>query len=463
MGRRHGPGKHVILTVGTDCAIGKMTVALELRRAAVEAGLRGVFVPTGQTGIMIEGWGVSVDRVIADFINGTAEWLVEQAEARGDWIFVEGQGSLDHPAYSAVTLGLVHGTTPHAMVLVHQPGRSGHFGWEKTTGVASPTLSLQDNIRLYESVANAVAPSRVAAIALNTGLLDRAPGARRDRAGRGRDRPARRRPLPLRPPAAVRRAARDARRRPTMTFSLDTELLHLPFRDPFRIARNEDADASQTVLTMLQQDGASGTGECFPVPYYGETVETTMAVLPLLLDALDALGPLPQDRGEVLSWLERSSVLMTDVLGNHGGAKGGLDMALHDLAGKALGLPVWQLLGTSDRLPPTDYSLGIDDPATVAERARRVAHFPALEDQGRWARGHRDAGSGARGLQWTAASRRQHRLAATAGGGAHPRARPPGRGAGRAALQGTHAAGAALAAGALQPAHHGRRISRLRG
>ena len=172
MGRSHGLGKRVILTVGTDCAIGKMTVALELRRAAVEAGLSAAFVATGQTGIMIEGWGVSVDRVISDFINGTAEWLVEQAEERADWIFVEGQGSLDHPAYSAVTLGLVHGTTPHAMVLVHQPGRSGHFGWEKNTGVASPTLSLQDNIALYELVANAVAPSRVAAIALNTALLD---------------------------------------------------------------------------------------------------------------------------------------------------------------------------------------------------------------------------------------------------------------------------------------------------
>ncbi len=171
MGRKHGPGKHVILTVGTDCAIGKMTVALELRRAAQAAGLSTAFVPTGQTGIMIEGWGVSVDRVISDFINGTAEWLVEQAEQMGDWIFVEGQGSLDHPAYSAVTLGLVHGTTPHAMVLVHQPGRSGHFGWEQNTGVASPTLSLADNIRLYELVANAVAPSRVAAIALNTALL----------------------------------------------------------------------------------------------------------------------------------------------------------------------------------------------------------------------------------------------------------------------------------------------------
>jgi uncharacterized NAD-dependent epimerase/dehydratase family protein len=171
MGRKHGPGKHVILLVGTDCAIGKMTVALELRRAAREAGLSTAFVPTGQTGIMIEGWGVSVDRVISDFINGTAEWLVEQAEDMGDWIFVEGQGSIDHPAYSAVTLGLVHGATPEAMVLVHQPGRTGHLGWEQNTGMASPTLSLADNIRLYESVANAVAPSKVAAIALNTALL----------------------------------------------------------------------------------------------------------------------------------------------------------------------------------------------------------------------------------------------------------------------------------------------------
>ena len=170
-GRLHRPGKHVVLLVGTDCAIGKMTVALELRRAALEAGLSAAFVATGQTGIMIEGWGVAVDRVISDFINGTAEWLVEQAEEMGDWIFVEGQGSLDHPAYSAVTMGLVHGTTPHAMVLVHQPGRTGHHGWEQTTGNPSPIASLTDNIRLYELVANAVAPSRVAAIALNTSLL----------------------------------------------------------------------------------------------------------------------------------------------------------------------------------------------------------------------------------------------------------------------------------------------------
>jgi L-alanine-DL-glutamate epimerase-like enolase superfamily enzyme len=115
------------------------------------------------------------------------------------------------------------------------------------------------------------------------------------------------------------------------------------------------------------------------VPYYGETVETTEVVLPRLLGALDELGPLPADRGAVLAWLDRSAGLMAEVLGNHGGAKMGLDTALHDMAGKALGLPVWELIGTSDQLPPTDYSLGIDDPATVAERARRVAHFPALK------------------------------------------------------------------------------------
>lgn len=164
-----------------------------------------------------------------------------------------------------------------------------------------------------------------------------------------------------------------------MTLTMQTEILDLPFRDPFRIARTEDAEAAHTVLVELDLDGATGHGECFPVPYYGETLETTAAVLPRLRDALHALEPLPADRKTMLAWLERSTLLMGDALGNHGGAKGGLDMALHDMAGKALGLPVWQLIGTSDQLPPTDYSLGLDEPEIVAARARRVAHFPALK------------------------------------------------------------------------------------
>src|SRR6188508_2890844 len=82
VGRLHASGKRVLLTVGTDCAIGKMSVALELRRAAVAAGRSASFVATGQTGIMIEGWGVAIDRVISDFVQGTGEWLSEEAERR---------------------------------------------------------------------------------------------------------------------------------------------------------------------------------------------------------------------------------------------------------------------------------------------------------------------------------------------------------------------------------------------
>ncbi len=170
VGRPHRPGKRVILTVGTDCAIGKMSVALELRRSAVQAGTSAVFVPTGQTGMMIEGWGVAVDRVVSDFVQGTGEWLMEEAESRGDWIIVEGQGSLDHPAYSSVTLGLIHGTTPHAMVLVHKPGLAEH-DWDHLPEVSFPIAALKPFIDVHERVAGLVAPSRVVAIAVNTSLI----------------------------------------------------------------------------------------------------------------------------------------------------------------------------------------------------------------------------------------------------------------------------------------------------
>jgi uncharacterized NAD-dependent epimerase/dehydratase family protein len=170
VGRRHGDGKHVILTVGTDCAIGKMSVALELRKAALVAGDAAVFVPTGQTGMMIEGWGVAVDRVISDFVQGTVEWLVEEAEAKGDWIIVEGQGSLDHPAYSSVTLGLIHGSTPEAMVMVHKPGQAEH-DFDHLPEASFPIARLPEFIRLHETVAGLVAPSKVVAIALNTSLI----------------------------------------------------------------------------------------------------------------------------------------------------------------------------------------------------------------------------------------------------------------------------------------------------
>ncbi len=178
VGRRHGPGKRVILTVGTDCAIGKMSVALELAAAGRRAGRNALMVPTGQTGQMIEGWGVAVDRVISDFENGTVEWLVEEGEARGDWLIVEGQGSLDHPAYSAVTLGLIHGATPHAMVMVHKPGLEEH-DFDHLPEASFPIASLPGFIDLHERVAGLVAPSRVVAVALNTSLIPDDAAARR--------------------------------------------------------------------------------------------------------------------------------------------------------------------------------------------------------------------------------------------------------------------------------------------
>jgi uncharacterized NAD-dependent epimerase/dehydratase family protein len=169
VGRRHGHGKRVILTVGSDCAIGKMSVSLELRRAAVAAGDSASFVATGQTGMMIEGWGVAVDRLISDFAQGTVEWLVEQGEGLGDWVMVEGQGSLDHPAYSSVTLSLIHGATPQAMVMVHKPGLAEH-DFDHLPEASFPIARLPGFIALHEQVAGLVAPSKVVAVALNTSL-----------------------------------------------------------------------------------------------------------------------------------------------------------------------------------------------------------------------------------------------------------------------------------------------------
>ena len=178
VGRPHSPGKRVILTVGTDCAIGKMSVALELRKSGLAQGDRLAFVPTGQTGMMIDGWGYAVDRVISDFVQGTVEWMVEEAEDKGDWILVEGQGSLDHPAYSSVTLGLIHGSTPHAMVMVHKPGLATH-DFDHRPDVSFPIAKLPGFIALHEQVAGLVAPSKVVAMALNTSLIPSDDDARR--------------------------------------------------------------------------------------------------------------------------------------------------------------------------------------------------------------------------------------------------------------------------------------------
>jgi uncharacterized NAD-dependent epimerase/dehydratase family protein len=158
----HRPGSHVITFVGSDCAVGKMTAALEVRNAARAVGLSAGFVATGQTGIMLEGDGIAIDRVIGDFMSGAMERLVLRAAERFDWVFVEGQGSLLHPAYSGVTLALIHGSAPDAMILVHPPGLTAIDSYP----VAIPSLTRL--VQIYEEAAGWTKPARVAAIALNT-------------------------------------------------------------------------------------------------------------------------------------------------------------------------------------------------------------------------------------------------------------------------------------------------------
>jgi uncharacterized NAD-dependent epimerase/dehydratase family protein len=126
----HRPGSHTILIVGSDCAVGKMTTALELDIEARGRSLSSAFVATGQTGIMISGNGLPVDRIISDFIAGMVEQMVLDFTQTHDWVFVEGQGALNHPGYSPVTLGLVHGSNPDAMIFCHKVGATTIEGYE---------------------------------------------------------------------------------------------------------------------------------------------------------------------------------------------------------------------------------------------------------------------------------------------------------------------------------------------
>jgi uncharacterized NAD-dependent epimerase/dehydratase family protein len=158
----------IVLTVGSDCAIGKKTVAVELDLEARRRGLESVFVPTGQTGIAIAGWGIAVDAVVADFLAGAAERLVVEGSRRGGkLLFVEGQGSLIHPMYSGVTLGLVHGSTPHAFVLCHRAGQAEIEGCP-----GHPIPPLGELVQLHEAISLPARPARVVAMAVNTAHIE---------------------------------------------------------------------------------------------------------------------------------------------------------------------------------------------------------------------------------------------------------------------------------------------------
>jgi L-alanine-DL-glutamate epimerase-like enolase superfamily enzyme len=159
--------------------------------------------------------------------------------------------------------------------------------------------------------------------------------------------------------------------------TLRHEVLSLALRDPFRIARSEPGAGTRvtTVLVELRDDrspGLVGLGEGYPDHFYGETAETMAALFPLLLDVVDPFEPTAQG-------LLDAEASMAAAIRGAGGARCAIDIALHDLAGKVAGVPVHALRGLSPDVPPTDFTIGIDEPAVVAERARRAADFPALK------------------------------------------------------------------------------------
>ncbi len=166
----------VVLTVGSDCNTGKMTTALQLRDQLRNKGANVAFVATGQTGIFVADQGVAIDAVPSDFVAGVVEQLVCEAAREADIVLVEGQGALHHPAYSGVTLALLHGACPDSLVLCHQVGRT-HLRISDA-GPAPRIKSLSELVRDYERAASWMHPARVVGISLNTMTVNEIEGRR---------------------------------------------------------------------------------------------------------------------------------------------------------------------------------------------------------------------------------------------------------------------------------------------
>jgi uncharacterized NAD-dependent epimerase/dehydratase family protein len=161
------PGRR-LLTVGTDCSVGKMYAALAFTRSLRDRGVAADFRATGQTGILIAGEGIPVDAVVADFISGAIEQLAP-ARHDGGWDVIEGQGSLFHPSFAGVSMGLLHGAQPEAILLCHRPGRT-HMRGLPGRPLPDLHLCLERNLEAARLTSPVV---RAAGICLNTSGLDR--------------------------------------------------------------------------------------------------------------------------------------------------------------------------------------------------------------------------------------------------------------------------------------------------
>ena len=273
------------LAVGTDCSVGKMYTALAMEREMRARGMAATFRATGQTGILITGGGVPLDAVVADFMAGSIEWLTPDNDP-DHWDLIEGQGSLFHASYSGVTLALIHGGQPDALVLCHEPTRAHMRG---LPGFRLPTLEALRDLSL--TMAAMVNPDVTRHRHLDQHRGDaEGRGARLPRRGRGADGAADGRSVPAGRGAAGGRAANEAER-PAPT----------PSRSRGR-SRSAAARAPRRgCLTVTLEDaGYVGRGECVPYARYGETPESVAAAIEGAARALDRLALqdlLPPGRG----------------------------------------------------------------------------------------------------------------------------------------------------------------------
>jgi hypothetical protein len=294
---------------------------------------------TGQTGIFISGRGVSLDAVVADFISGAAEWISPAAEP-DHWDVIEGQGSLFHPSFAGVTLGLLHGSQPDAFVVCHEPTRT------KMRGVETPLPTIRQVIDMTIACGQLTNPEiRCVGICVNTAALSEERREEMPRRYRGGIRPAGDGPgaLWLR----EHRAAAGKRVRHAMTVALEVRTDSWPIAGGFTIARGSRTHAHVVTVT-LREGPHTGRGECVPYARYGESVEGVMA-------DIEKMGP-EIERGLTREALQQAMPA--------GAARNALDCAFWDLEAKRSGVPAFRAAGVDtphDMLTAFTISLGTPD------------------------------------------------------------------------------------------------------
>ncbi|CAE7827633.1 unnamed protein product, partial [Symbiodinium microadriaticum] len=320
-----------------------MFTALEIERELLKRDVDAKFIATGQTGIMVSGNGIPIDSVVSDFVNGSIENLV-LANQQHDFLLIEGQGSVVHPAYSAVTLGLLHGCAPHGLILCYEAGRTHTKGLDHV-----PLKSLSELRTIYELIASTRNPCEVIGVALNGRRIseeDAAIEKEKVTAELG---------LP------VCDVYRDG---PQLLADAVIELgKKMPLKNVFRISRGA-ISVQECVIVELHDQGESGLGEAPRSTYYGHAVDSITKSLEAIQEELEA-------------WEFTTPETLWDFaqkrLANDYFALSALDQAAHDLYGKRHRSTVFERKGFAWRdIPYSSVTVSI---ASIPEMLKELASF----------------------------------------------------------------------------------------